>query len=366
MATIPYFGRAWQITINTQDGNRYVLSSAIPNPNQTTNQQPFKVVFSVDTYMQLVYWRADITIYNPSDSNIVVRSGDAVTLSAGYESGDGYGQFSPNNCLLFSGIIFQPIWTRLNVVDRILKLRCIFGWMEDTLNLLSFNMPAGATFYATLNALADHANGIGGPGWAIDADAGAVSKLSGTAVQGTQILDGKPYALVQNIMRQSTLFAWVTPAPTSSDDQTPATIHVRSFDERPTTPDVIYGPPNLPNPPPGARLTLLEIPQQTMASQVGTTQFGVVFRVLLDPTIRNGQVVQIAQGTVVAPYEFTPLQEYPPVASPEGMYIVSGVRHVGDSRGHGEDWYTEITGATWDFFSAYINGSSPIGVVNTR
>ena len=375
---------------NTRTGIQYVLNSQLSAAQVAAGQQPLRIVFSVDTYMQLVYWTADITIYNLSrdsrsippgtiqggnvgnanaqwlNANIQVQSGDAVTLSAGYEQGT-YGQFTPNSCLLFSGIVFQPIWTRVNVVDRILKLRCIFGLIEDTLNLLSFNMPAGATYYDTFNRIAQEATGDPKNPWVVDfgtgsnLDQSAVNRLQNTSLPGAQVLDGKPYQLVQNIMRQSTLFSWVTPAPPGSKSGTPATIHVRSFEDEPTVADAIYAPPNLPSYPLGARPTLLDIPQQTVAAQVGVTQYGVTFRVLLDPTIRNGQVVQLAQGTVVNPYEFTPISDYPPVPSRNAMYIVSGVRHVGDSRGRGEDWYTEINGTVWNFFPSFFMASSPSG-----
>jgi len=47
--------------------------------------------------------------------------------------------------------------------------------------------------------------------------------------------------------------------------------------------------------------------------------------------------------TIVNPYQFSPFQEYPSLPSRNALYVVAGVRHVGDSRGTGDDWYTEIT-----------------------
>ena len=154
----PYFNRAWQLTIDTADGNHYRVRSLV-----ASDEEPLRISFNTTAYIQQSYWMADITVYNlrhqkaplghqdeatelTCDQSIL--SGDVVSLSAGYD--DGHGSFSATKGLIFAGRVFQPVWTRQNVVDYTLKLRCICGLTEDTLNLLSFAKSAGATHYATL------------------------------------------------------------------------------------------------------------------------------------------------------------------------------------------------------------------------
>jgi hypothetical protein len=98
--------------------------------------------------------------------------------------------------------------------------------------------------------------------------------------------------------------------------------------------------------------TIIGVPEQT--------QNGVTFKVLMDSDVRIGKVVQLAPGTIINPYEFTPMSNYPPVPSRNGLYIVAGIRYVGDSRGRGDDWYTEVTGVLWDFFPSFIGASSAV------
>jgi hypothetical protein len=42
------------------------------------------------------------------------------------------------------------------------------------------------------------------------------------------------------------------------------------------------------------------------------------------------------------------------------VYIIGSLRHVGDSRGKGDDWYTEILGLSLDYFSNFL-GSRSLG-----
>jgi hypothetical protein len=373
MATIPFFGRAWQLSVDTQDSNHYVARSLVAQ-----DESPLRIAFTVDTYMLLAYWRAEITLYNlapqgqplksgqgqqPNGSNQSggqslafnqrIIAGDAVALSAGYENGLA-GAFSADACLLFAGRVFQPVWTRVNVVDSLVKLRCICGLMEDSLNLISFPMAGGATYYDTLNEIGTHAFGLS---FSLDADSGSIDKLKQSRYSRAQALHGKPFDLMQDIMRQSTLFSWMTPAAPGSGK--PPTISVRNFEEAPEVPDISYGPPGLAGPYTTGgttsglvKPTIIGVPEQT--------QNGVTFKVLMDSDVRIGKVVQLAPGTIINPYEFTPMSNYPPVPSRNGLYIVAGIRYVGDSRGRGDDWYTEVTGVLWDFFPSFIGASSAV------
>src|SRR5579872_31871 len=92
------FGRAWAISIETADGNNYVVRSLVGK-----GEEPLRATFQVSMYMMMAYWFADVSIYNLSNStaaqltknapnvenfwkfNQKILSGDTVTISAGYQ-----------------------------------------------------------------------------------------------------------------------------------------------------------------------------------------------------------------------------------------------------------------------------------------
>jgi hypothetical protein len=108
--------------------------------------------------------------------------------------------------------------------------------------------------------------------------------------------------------------------------------------------------------------SLLDVPQQIALpaeTGMGVTMMGATFRVLMDSSLRIGKVVQLAKGTVVNPLQFTPFQDYPPIAARDAMYAIAGLRYYGDSRGQGSSWYTEVTGVNFNFFSNFMRAMSP-------
>jgi hypothetical protein len=350
MARPPFFGRAWSASVDTQDGNHYVVRSLVGD-----GEEPLHVRFVVEMYALLAYWTAQIEIENMSSAvaanitagnpdvanfwkfNQPLITGDSVSLSAGYQSAAD-GRFTAEPNILFSGKLLQAIWTRENVVDYRLTMRCVTGLLEDALNFVSFPWERGATAYDTMNQVSSQA------GIATERiDDRARQVLQGTAYPRAQAIHGRPYDVVRQIARQHNLAAWVSPRG----------LNVRSFDPSAVeTPDYAYGPPDLPgNLTTGGtqqglvKKTLIGTPQQT--------QNGVTFRVLLDSAVKIGDIVQIATGTLI---QLAPIQigSLPPVPNRNGIYVVAGIRHVGDTRGRGDDWYTEITGVTADFFPRFI------------
>jgi hypothetical protein len=82
---------------------------------------------------------------------------------------------------------------------------------------------------------------------------------------------------------------------------------------------------------------LYGVPQQT--------QDGVNFIVALDPRLRVSEPpmqVNIADS-IIRQFEFTP-PGYRPILDPNGLYLVNGLEHRGDSRGN--QWETEIIAFT--------------------
>ena len=364
----PYFGRAWKITADAADGTHLVISS-------DQFDDALRVTFTIDMFMLLTYWQATVTIYNLSneaatkiwqgntnfgpkpggllDSRGILRQqqpfilGDVVTISGGYQSGIS-GKFDASTSVLYCGKVLQPIWTRENVVDYKLTLRLTTGLPEDAHNFASFPLEKGVTDYEKLTQVCGLAN-TPIPIDKIDDDAKA--ELGKQTYPRSQVVHSRPYDVLREIMRQHSLFAWVKPID-------PATgiggLNVRKFDPNAPaqTPDYAYAPPNLE----GQYTTdgtMQGLVKKTLIGTPEQTQDGVLFRVLLDPLVRIGDIVQLAPGTIVNPY---PLQygAVPPAAPlVNGLYTVAGIRHVGDTRGRGDDWYTEIQGLVPNFFASY-------------
>jgi hypothetical protein len=353
---IPFYLRQWAVSVDTQAGDHYVVRSLVG-----AKEEPLRVTFAIDMYALLAYWTATISILNMSPAtaglissgnpdlgsfwrfNQPLNAGDTVTVSAGYQTGAS-GAFSAESSVLYTGKILQAVWTRENVVDYRLTLRCVTGLLEDALNFVSFPWRGGATAYDTLNQVCSQA---GIPFDNID-DA-ARQKMENTTYPRGQALHGRPYELIRQITKQSNLTTWVSPRG----------LNVRSFDpaKPPETPDYAYGPPEAPGGGYTTGGTQQGIIKKTLLGVPEQTQDGVLFRVLLDSSVKIGDIVQLAPGTTINLY---PLQigSLPAVPSRNGLYVVSGIRHVGDSRGRGDDWYTEIQGLTMDFFANFLMTSN--------
>ena len=378
-AATSYFGRAWQIWIDTQgssgtNGKRYIVSSVV-----SQSEEPLRVQFAIDTAMNLSFWTADVTIYNlrqPASSigpslaaaltaDMRFLAGDTVTICAGYNVPNV--GFSADANTIFSGRVFQPVLSRVGVVDWTMKFRCACGLVENTLNFVNMPLTGAPTYYETLRAIAETKTEDGGAGFGpVDIDDASKTILQAQSLSRGQAFFSRPYELFRDMMQQCTLFGWVDTAPPQTEQipykpslpgETPSTVqpkptlHVRSFRMPPSEPDISYGPPNLdPKFTRGLKNfkpTVLDVPEQT--------EKGVIFRVLMDSSVRIGMTVQIVQGTVIAPFQFTPFGgSYPPVPSRNGLFVVYGVRHIGDTRGQGDDWYTEITGVNYDWFTGFV------------
>jgi hypothetical protein len=378
-SAVPYFGRAWQISLDTQgsngqDGQHYVLRSLVG-----PGEEPLRVQFAVDTAMMLSLWTGDVTIYNLRQaphtgaslgealtSDMLILAGDTVTISAGYKGPSG---FSADSNMIFSGRVFQPVLTRVGVVDWVMKLRCACGLLENTMNFVNMPLTGAATYYDTLKAISETTQDAGGAGFGpIDLDDASATILKAQSLSRGQVFFSRPYDIFRELMQQTTLFGWLEPAPppTNQTEQIPykpslpgetpstvqpkPTLHVRSFRTL-TDPEISYGPPNL-DPNVTRRFlnfkpTLIDVPE--------ATDKGIIFRVLMDSSLRIGQVVQVVQGTVISPFQFLPFQNSPPVPSRNGIYVVFGLRHVGDTRGQGDDWYSEVTGVNYSWFTGFVN-----------
>ena len=340
----PFFGRAWHLAIDTQDGSHLVLTSSQP--------QALRVTFSVEMAILLAVFQAQVSIYNVSSQSTSLMSsgspnlydlwkfnkplvmGNSVSLSAGYQT---FGQpFDYQANEIYRGKVLQPIQTRENVVDYKLTLRLLTGLIEDVVNFTSFPVAKGTSNLNVLNQICANCNPpIQIQNGAIDP--AAQQALSQTLAPRGQVIHDRPWRQIRDILNTNNLYGWVGANG----------LAVRSLGTEPTTtPNWIFAPADplgaYAPAPQGAKKTLIGTPQQT--------QDGILFRVLLDNQVRLGDVVQVT-GALVQPVSIG-YGNLPPFFSPTGMYVVAGIRHVGDSRGQGDDWYTEIHAMIYDFFSA--------------
>lgn len=359
----PYFGRVWNIRLATQGGGTFGITNLVDN----TVFESLRVTFTIEalmnfSYLLPAYFQATVTIYNlsvgvatqvlkssPSLANPwnfqePLNTGDILTISAGYQYSSS-GTFNSQADRLFQGRILQSIWTRENVTDYKLTIRAVY---DDAYNFLTRSVAPGASAYDVVNEIcANSTVPLTLENGAIDDDAKAVLQASRTP--GSQALHGRPFGLLANIASQNNLFFWASPDG----------INIRKFgpDTQPQAANYAYGPPNLPHitvpietKSGTVKRTLIGVPEQT--------QDGVTFRVLMDSTPKIGDVVQLAPGTLINPALLN-IGTLPPIPSQTGQYVVNGLRHVGDSRGRGNDWYTEIHGLVLDFFSQFGKSRTP-------
>ena len=342
----PFFDRSWRIALEPAAGGLYAASSTV-SPSET----PLRIRFMVEMTLTLAYWQATVDIYNLSASTAnqmangaanvwkfrqPVITGDWVTLSAGYKP-SATGSFNADSNVIYTGQILQPIWTRENVVDYVLRLRCITSLADSALNQVAFSVEKGKTDLDATNLICARCG--------IDADIDASSQvvLGESKYSRGQVIQGRPAEAMRQITRNNNLFSWI-----NQDG-----LHVRSFDQKSMATVVAkfaYGTSqsdtsNVSASTPIKR-TLIGTPQQT--------QEGIVFQVLMDPSVKIGDVVQLASGVLFAPFQFQYGKDYNVPASQDGKYVVAGIRHIGDSRGTGSDWLTEITGLTLNFFPDFL------------
>jgi hypothetical protein len=240
----------------------------------------------------------------------LVQKFNTVTLTAGYVNG--------NKGNIFQGDIKQFYFGRERNVDSFLEIRAGDGDQAYNQSVINQTFPAGTSDAHTLSALA--------------ASMGLTSAKTN---------DG--YVSTGGILpRGKTLFGM-------------ARIHMRelahSNDCRWSIQNgVVTLVPNtgyLPG-------TVVQINSAT--GMIGTpeqTDNGIVVRCLLNPNIKIGQMVQI-NNTDINQVKFSTSnpgqfglayqsQYYPATTSDDGYYRVMVAEHSGDTRGQGNDWYTELT-----------------------
>jgi Baseplate hub gp41 len=317
----PAYGRAWKITITGETQETII--------DNVKNNNYARVVF--DTYQPgyREYAFCDLQIYNldaPTQNNLITQ-GAHVTVEAGYDNGVNYGK-------IFDGKVFQPTWTRENVTDYVLGLHCITGFDYLLNNFISAVHSRFATQVEIVRKIADEADKK------IQLDpATLTAKFNAQKLARTQVSHGAPQDEIDDLAVDNAMVLW------SSGEKT---VMGHLSDTGGQT--IVYSP----------NTGILGTPQQIQggfAGMVGApviTQGGVQFRVLLDsrlevklPPVR----VQINNTSIRA--MLYQIKQNPSILDQDGLYVVGGVRHVGDTRG--QDWYTDVTGYTVAMITEIVN-----------
>ena len=249
-----------------------------------------------------------VRVYNLAAEtvNSIIQEFDTVTLTAGYVNG--------NKANIFQGDIKQFYQGKERNVDSFLEIRAGDGDKAYNFAVMNQTFPAGTTDQQQLSAIA-----------------------SQMGVTVAQTADG--FISTGGVLpRGKTMFGM-------------ARIHMNDLAKKndcrwSIQNGVLTLVPNtgyLPG-------TAVEINSAT--GMIGTpeqTDNGIMIRVLLNPTLRIGQAVKINnrdinQTTIKSQFfpSFTS-QFYPATVTNDGLYRVIVAEHSGDTRGHGDDWYTELT-----------------------
>jgi hypothetical protein len=334
-STIPLFGRAYSLKLLNG-------SKTLQVTNDKWEPEALRITFEVEQiYRSNAYW-ATIKIYNLSDgtaqsalSSVTIPpstntgtppiiQGDEVQLSAGYQTGN-----NASN-IIFDGNVFQPMWTKEDVVDYVVQLECYLGFGPFKGQIVSTNFQGGIDQLTVVKRIAQEA-GIKYNSAQIDEEVLASVKLP----KGGTIF-GPPNRFLQQIAAQHQM-AFCHLADGSFVMQGPA-----AFTDNVGKPQYKFSPPI----PPGLNVPLDPSVNYTIIGTPQQTEQGVVFRVLMDPRMKVDWPLTVIEIDNSAIRQLAMAYGQAPIAAlaSDGVYVVIGVRHVGDTRGN--DWYTELNCVT--------------------
>ncbi len=349
-STIPFFGRAWALTIIPKSGK--MANNPILISSDTFGPEALRVEFEIDQLAFSAFWHAEFVIYN-ADGPItdgpqkgvdlyqaIIQEGDSVIFRAGYQAD---GPLLPS---IWEGPIFYTIQDRVDVVDKRLIIHCLLNRALGTQSFLNDTLPARATQFLQAQFIASHAK-IG-----INIDEDYIQGiLPSNTTRGAQQLPraktyfGNPERYLTALANQNDLLSWL-------DNRTwnAASLKLPVADVV-----AVYAPIQLLDGSPRREgkvsLSLIGQPQQT--------NMGVNFRVLLDPVVQvSAPLIQVAiQKQYVRQFSIP----YPPernefmILGLQDTYVVVGVRFTGDTRGNA--WYTDIIGASQVNTAIMMSGS---------
>lgn len=335
---LAYWGRAWKLQVTphnvvpqmtdvAQDPIKALTAVMQASPvtssdaqwtiaNSDWSEETLKITFESTQQPFVTYWCADIVIYNFAPSlRTVIRAGDDVVLSAGYQV--------PGMGVVFRGKVFQPIWERESDTDYTLTLHCMVALWVDQLALVSVTLPSGIKRADAVKLVAQQA---GAPVEYLD----PALQLLPTNPRA-EAVSGRASKYFAQVARDAKMNIW-----TSWNG-----LNIRTLAPQATTPDIVYVPPYAATATTGGvvKYTLIGTPEQT--------EDGLSFAVLMDSDVSLGMLVGI-DATTMKQVRLTPGQR--PPLNPNGVYVVASIVHRGDTRGN--TWLTEIHAVT-SAYAAY-------------
>jgi hypothetical protein len=290
------YGRKYEIKVDLQDGSTVTVAS-------DKYEHSLKVTFDVfQVGYQNAFWYADISIWNlDADKNSqLITQGDTVTVSAGYLNGN-YGQ-------IFKAKVFQPMFSRPNVVDFITTLHCIIGPDAITNNFVNIALSAYSTQYDYILKMAQSC-------YTPIPVKDLSDDLKNVTLPRGRVLSGNPGEILSKVAEGNGMQWFI------SEDG----LNMGKPDDKIDGSVITYTPTT------GLRGTPMQ------------TQDGVVFTVDLDSRIRvQRPTLQVALDQVVIQQAKAMIGQLQTILDKNGTYLVGAVRHYGDTWGN--DWCTEITG----------------------
>jgi hypothetical protein len=265
-----------------------------------------------------------VRIYNLADEtvNSIIQEYDTVTLVAGYVNG--------NKGNIFQGDIKQFYFGRERNVDKFLEIRAGDGDEAYNFAVINQTFPAGSNDQQQLSALAASMN------LPIAQTASGFVTTGGTLPRGKTMFGMARLHMGQLAKRNGCRWSIQNGVVT-------------------LVPDSGYLP--------GQAVAI-----NSATGMIGTpeqTDNGIIVRCALNPAIKIGQAVKINNRDINqtnVKSQFWPSytsQYYPATVANDGLYRVLVAEHYGDTRGSGNDWYTELT-------CLDIDPSSPTKAVMTN
>lgn len=327
--TVPFFGRAWQLTVESLQ-----LGQTTTITDTSWAEESLHILFSISKgYFSGYLWWADIVVYNLNAATeqvfLQLSQGDTVTLSAGYQNG-----WNAGNNLLFKGQVWQPMWERENVTDFKVTLRCMVGLPEIVQGFVSFTQGPMATQSSIVQRMAREAHT---PFQIADSPSDLDAKYTAQLPRSKSVF-GRPLDYFQQL-------AAANGFPSYYDQDEGLHLLLKEISEG-VPPDIVYAPPLISNVPTSQSATGLT--KQTLIGTPQQTQNGAIFQVLMDSDVKLSKIVKLDMAAI-RQISIEPGQKNTPLSQDQN-YVVTEIRHVGDTRG--EDWYTEISAITPKYWFA--------------
>ena len=260
---------------------------------------------------------AEITVYNPSDETVNAISApinqyvkDAhmkVIIDAGYEE---------RHSVIFQGDLWWKSTGRESETDTYLRLIAASGDTANQYAVVNRSLPAGASqseaFDVVMDSMKDYGVGVC-----------KRPTLSEAVLPRGKALYGLARDIMQGIADRNG-FDW-------------------SYDPR----GIVTIPKQGALPPAETKRVVVLTPNTGLLGRPNITENGIKARMLLNPLIDFGGLVQIDQSLVQNPdYQtaYSAVNENLPatgaMVAGDGLYLVKSREHIGDTRG--DEWYTDI------------------------